>query len=248
MDYIKGVKCTAIVLAAGVGKRMKSDVPKQFMLLEGKPLLYYSLQTFQESFIQDIIVVTGKEEIEYCRHEIVEKYHFSKVRKIVAGGKERYHSVYQGLNAIEECDYVYIHDGARPFVEQRMLTDGLEVVDTMGACVIAVKAKDTIKLSDDKGIVKETPDRDYVWQVQTPQIFRYDEIKKAHELVMERDDIHITDDAFVYECAFHKPIQLVMGSYENIKITTPEDMDIAQVFLRRKKRNEALKPFDIKKK
>ena len=129
MDYMKGVKCTGIILAAGVGKRMESDVPKQFMLLEGKPLLYYSLKTFQDSFIQDIILVCGKDEIEYCREEIVDKYGFSKVRKIVAGGKERFHSVYQGLKAIEECDYVFIHDGARPFVEQRMLTDGLEVVD-----------------------------------------------------------------------------------------------------------------------
>ena len=103
----------------------------------------------------------------------------------------------------------------------------------------------TIKEVDEEGFVKNTPDRRTLWQVQTPQIFRYDEIKKAHELVMEREDINITDDAFVYECAFHKPIELVMGSYENIKITTPEDMDIAQTFLKRRRRKEALKPFGI---
>lgn len=229
-------KCCAVVLAAGVGSRMKSDRPKQFMELLGKPVLYYPLQVFQDSFIEEIVLVTGKNEIEYCKKEIVEKYGFQKVKAVVAGGKERYHSVYEGLKACGDCDYVYIHDGARPFVEHDMLEKAYTAVEQYGACVIAVKAKDTIKIADENGIVQSTPDRNMVWQMQTPQVFDYHAIKKAHELVMDRTELSITDDAYVYECAFQKPIKLVEGSYENIKITTPEDMDIAKRFL--EKRNQ----------
>lgn len=231
MNLTEKAKCCAIVLAAGVGKRMKSDKPKQFMLLEGKPLLYYSLKTFQESFIDEIILVTGSEEIAYCQEEIVNRYGFNKVQAVVAGGKERYHSVYEGLKAVKDCSYVFIHDGARPFVNDEMLERAYQAVQETGACVVGVKAKDTIKVADDEDFVVETPNRNYLWQVQTPQVFQYEEIKKAHELVMERTDVVITDDAFVYECAFGKQVKLVEGDYRNIKITTPEDMLVARAFL-----------------
>ena len=224
-------RCCAIVLAAGVGKRMKSNMPKQFRLLEGKPLLYYALNTFQESFIDDIILVTGAEEISYCQEEIVDRYGFCKVRAVVAGGRERYHSVYEGLKAIKDCKYVFIHDGARPFVDNVMLERAYQAVEENDACVVGVKAKDTIKVADEEGFVVQTPNRNYLWQVQTPQVFEYRAIKKAHELVMQRQDVVITDDAFVYECAYHKPVKLVEGSYTNIKITTPEDMVVAKAFL-----------------
>lgn len=227
-------KCSAIILAAGVGKRMNSKVPKQFMELEGKPVLYYALKTFQESFIEELVLVTGAAEIEFCKKEIVDKYGFDKVKAVVAGGKERYHSVCEGLKAVEHADYVYIHDGARPFVEQRMLERAYEEVEKHNACVIAVKAKDTIKIADKDGFVQMTPDRSRVWQVQTPQVFEFQAIKKAHEIVIQSDDIAITDDAMVYEAAFGKPVKLVEGSYENIKITTPEDMEIAQSLLRKR--------------
>ena len=226
-------KCSAIVLAAGVGKRMQSDIPKQYMLLEGKPLLYYALKTFQESFIEEIILVTGSSEVEYCKNEIVEKYGLDKVKKVVPGGKERYHSVYEGLKAVENCEYVYIHDGARPFVDTGMLERAYEAVERTGACVIGVKAKDTIKIADENGMVDYTPNRALVWQVQTPQVFNYQSIKEAHEIVMAKEDILITDDAMVYETAFGKPVRLVEGKYENIKITTPEDMAIAETFLKK---------------
>lgn len=224
-------KCCAIVLAAGVGKRMKSKTPKQFMLLEGKPLLYYSLHTFQESFIDDMILVTGADEISYCQEKIVDFYGFSKVRAVVVGGKERYHSVYEGLKAAGDCKYVFIHDGARPFVDHEMLERSYEAVKENGACVVGVKAKDTIKVADEDDFVVQTPNRNYLWQVQTPQVFDYPAIKKAHELVMQRQDVVITDDASVYECAYHRPVKLVEGSYTNIKITTPEDMVVAKAFL-----------------
>ena len=229
-------KCSAIVLAAGVGKRMQSDIPKQYMLLEGKPLLYYALKTFQESFVEEIVLVTGSTEVEYCKDEIVEKYGLDKVKKIVPGGKERYHSVYEGLKAIENCQYVYIHDGARPFVDEEMLERAYEAVEQTKACVIGVKAKDTIKIANEDGMVDYTPIRDLVWQVQTPQVFEYQLIKEAHEIVMAKENIMITDDAMVYETAFGKPIKLVEGKYENIKITTPEDMGIADTFLKNLKK------------
>ncbi len=230
-------KCSAIILAAGVGRRMNSTIPKQFMKLGGKPVLYYALQTFQESFINELVLVTGAAEIDFCKREIVDKYGFDKVKAVVAGGKERYHSVYEGLKAVGDGDYVFIHDGARPFVELDMLERAYIEVEKSNACVIAVKAKDTVKIADKEGFVKTTPDRNLVWQVQTPQVFEFQAIKKAHEMIMDRDDIMITDDAMVYEAAFEKPVKLVEGSYENIKITTPEDMEIARIFLQKRINN-----------
>lgn len=230
-------KCSAIILAAGVGKRMNSKIPKQFMELEGKPVLYYALKTFQESFIDQLVLVTGASEVDFCKKEIVDKYGFHKVKAVVAGGRERYHSVYEGLKAVEEADYVFIHDGARPFVELDMLERAYAEVEINKACVIAVKAKDTVKIADKDGFVKTTPDRSLVWQVQTPQVFEFQAIKKAYEIVMQQDDIAITDDAMVYEAAFGKPVKLVEGSYENIKLTTPEDMEIAHIFLQKRINN-----------
>ena len=153
---------------------------------------------------------------------------------MVAGGKERYHSVYEGLKAVEDAEYVFIHDGARPFVEVDMLERAYQEVEESSACVIAVKAKDTVKIADENGFVRTTPDRNRVWQVQTPQVFVYKQIKEAHKIVMNRENINITDDAMVYETAFGRPVKLVEGSYENIKITTPEDMEVANVFLRKR--------------
>ena len=229
-------KCCAIVLAAGVGKRMRSNTPKQFMKLGDKPVVYYSLKAFEESFIEEIVLVTGEHEIQFCQEEIVQKYGFTKVKAVVAGGAERYLSVYEGLKACGSCDYVYIHDGARPFVDERMMESAYEAVEEFGACVIAVKAKDTVKIADENGIILNTPDRNRVWQMQTPQVFNYQMIKEAHEKIIYRTDLPITDDAYVYEYVFGKPIKLVEGSYENIKITTPEDMEIANIFLSKREK------------
>ena len=129
---------TAIVLAAGQGKRMHSKVQKQFLEIQGYPVLYYSLRCFQESpLIQDIILVTGEESISYCKEEIVQKYGFTKVSAVIPGGKERYDSVYAGLCECRDCEYVLIHDGARPFVTEEILKRGLQKVKETGACVIA---------------------------------------------------------------------------------------------------------------
>lgn len=221
----------AIVLAAGQGKRMKSKVQKQYLLIKEKPVLYYTLNAFEKSpLISEIVLVTGKDEIEYCQQEIVEKYGFSKVQKIVPGGKERYHSVYEGIKAIEEADYVFIHDGARPFVDEDMIARVCAAVEEHKACVVGMPVKDTIKIADDTGFAEQTPDRRKVWQVQTPQSFEYQLIKDAYEKLLAEEPEGITDDAMVVETMTEHKVKLVEGSYRNIKITTPEDLDIATIF------------------
>lgn len=227
-------KYTAIVLAAGKGSRMQSAVPKQYLELCGKPVLYYSLAAFEESFIDEIILVAGKDDISYCKEQIVERYGFQKVTKIIAGGAERYLSVYQGLLAAEEADYVYIHDGARPFVDVAILSDAKACVEQYQACVAGMPVKDTIKIVDAEDFAKETPERKYVWQVQTPQVFSYALVREAYDMLMEDQDAYsVTDDAMVVETMLNYPVKLFRASYKNIKITTPEDLQIAELFVQR---------------
>lgn len=232
-----GKKCVAIVLAAGKGKRMNSDTLKQYMLLKGKPLLYYCLKTFEDSFVDEVVLVTFTEEIEYCRKEIVEKYGLSKVNKIVTGGKERYHSVAAGLNAIEDADYVFIHDGARPFVTEDILEKLFRDACEFGSAICAVRVKDTIKIADDQGFAITTPNRHSLWQMQTPQTFEFAVIKEAYRNLIDSEvrilsqGIEVTDDAMVLETFTNRKIRLTEGDYHNIKITTPEDLEIGEVFL-----------------
>ena len=231
---MKRERHAAIVLAAGKGSRMQSNIPKQFMLLMGKPVIYYALKTFEDSFVDEIILVTGEGQQDYCRQEIVEKYQFHKVSKIVAGGEERFDSVYRGLSELSGADYVYIHDGARPFVTQRILEDARDCVLQYQACAVGMPAKDTIKIVDDETFVRETPPRKYVWAMQTPQVFSYPLIKEAYDrLYMEENLPAMTDDAMVLEYMFDKSVKLLKGSYENIKITTPEDLIFAAEILRK---------------
>ena len=227
--------CAAIVLAAGRGKRMRSEVPKQYLMLEDKPIIYYALKVFQESFINQVILVTAAEEIEYCRQNIVEKYKFDKVTHIVAGGKERYHSVYEGLKAAK-ADYIFIHDGARPFVTEEILERAYASVCQYGACVVGMPVKDTIKIADGNCFAVSTPSRDKVWMIQTPQVFAFDVILQAYASLMEKEEellqksVKITNDAMAVETFTDWKVKLVEGSYENIKITTPEDLQIAKAF------------------
>ena len=231
------MKTTAIVLAGGRGKRMNSTVPKQFLMIKDKPVLYYSLKAFEDSFVDSVILVTSEDDREYCQKEIVDRYGFYKVDKIVTGGKERYHSVLNGIKAAGECEYVFIHDGARPFVTQDMLERLLECVKENHACVAGMPVKDTIKIASEDGYIETTPKRELVWMIQTPQVFDYALIKKAY-LILEKEEysllqkgISITDDAMVVEMLVGESVKLVEGSYQNIKITTPEDLAIAEGFL-----------------
>ncbi len=229
-------KTVAIVLAAGRGKRMQSDVAKQYLLVKDKPVLYYSLKAFQDSVVDEIILVTAESEIAYCKAEIVEKYKITKVSKIVAGGKERYHSVYNGLRECEEATVVFIHDGARPFVDNDIICRNMAAVKEYGACVTGMPVKDTIKIADDNGFVKETPRRDLIWTIQTPQTFSYELIKKAYDTFFEKEETYckqynVTDDSMVAEIFGGLKVRLVEGSYNNVKITTPEDMVLAETIL-----------------
>ncbi|MDD5798552.1 MAG: 2-C-methyl-D-erythritol 4-phosphate cytidylyltransferase [Clostridiaceae bacterium] len=240
-------RCTAIVLAAGQGKRMGTKTQKQYLNLCGYPVLWHCLHTFEESaVIDDIILVTGENQIDYCRTEFVEKYGFRKICKIVAGGAERYHSVLNGLRAMEKnaCEdgYVFIHDGARPFVDEPMLERVYADVCKYEACVVGMPVKDTIKIADTDGFIKETPKRCLVWQIQTPQVFSaslicyaYEELGRREKELLDRG-IQITDDAMVVEEICGRKVRLTEGSYENMKLTTPEDLEIAETFLRRKNR------------
>lgn len=225
--------CTAIVLAAGQGKRMKTTVHKQYLLLAGKPILYYSLKVFQDSdLIDEIVLVAGAGEETYCRERFVEEYHFTKVKKIVSGGEERYHSVWNALKETKEEGYVFIHDGARPFVDGAMIGRAYEEVEKYKACVVGMPVKDTIKLADANGFVADTPPRNRLWMVQTPQVFEAALVKEAYGRLMEEEISGVTDDAMVVERMMEFPVKLVEGSYENIKITTPEDLKQAEVFCR----------------
>ena len=224
-------KYVAIVLAAGAGKRMNSSVRKQYMELSGKPVIYYSLKAFEESSVSEIVLVVGAGEIDYCRQDIVEKYNLTKVKTIVEGGKERYHSVYEGLKTIKNADYVLIHDGARPFVDMELIRRLTEMVEQCGACVVGMPVKDTIKVVNSEGFAEATLDRSKLWQIQTPQTFSYPLIYEAYQKVIAEKDGTVTDDAMVLEHATGHAVKIIEGSYRNIKITTPEDLLVAEAFL-----------------
>lgn len=222
----------AIVLAAGQGRRMESKVPKQYLQLGGREVLYYSLRAFEESQVDEIILVTGEDEIPWCREHIVRKYGFSKVKQIIPGGEERYDSVYAGLLAAAPCDYVLIHDGARPFVTGAIIERVLSGAAEYGSCTAGMPVKDTIKVVDEAGMAEDTPDRKSLWAIQTPQGFSYPVIFEAHERFREGSyRVPVTDDTMLAEMFLRKRTKLMEGSYKNIKVTTPEDMELAEVFL-----------------
>lgn len=229
-------KNTAIVLAAGKGTRMRSQTAKQYLLIKGKPVLYYSLKAFEDCpFIDEVILVTAENEKEYCRREIVEKYGFLKVTQLISGGSERYESVFYGLLSVKNCSYVYIHDGARPFVTQEMLNRLHADVKEYRACVAGMPVKDTIKISDENGFIADTPNRELVWQIQTPQVFSYELVFSAYQKLFadltEGKKVQVTDDAMVVEYASDNRVKLTEGSYSNFKITTPEDLILADALV-----------------
>ncbi len=230
------MKHVGIIMAAGKGTRMETDTPKQFLCADGKPILYYSLQTMQDSFIDEIILVTGEDYIEYCRREIVEKFSFSKVKKIVAGGAERSDSVYAGLQEVvnPEHSYVYIHDGARPMLTHDILSRAREDVEAFGSSITAVPSKDTVKIVDSKNFVKTTPDRSLLWNVQTPQAFMCDDLLAAYHELRRAGNVAVTDDSQVCELFGRLPMHITMGDYRNIKITTPDDLITLEKFLQKK--------------
>lgn len=223
---------TAIVLSAGKGTRMNSSVAKQYMELAGKPVLYHALKAFEDSIVDEVVVVAGEHDIEYVKKDIVEKYSFNKVSAVVCGGAYRFESVYNGLCAVsEKCETVFIHDGARPLVTSEMISELYLAVKEKGAVVAACPAKDTIKVVGDDNEVIDTPERKTLWQVQTPQVFEYQLVKEAYDRLIESGDVSATDDAMVVENYGKAKVYLVDTGYSNIKITTPEDMRIAEILM-----------------
>ena len=228
-------KITAIVLAAGSGSRMKSKTKKQFIEIKGKPVIWYSLFEFEKSRVDEIILVTGKEDIDYCKKEIVEKYNLKKIKNVVAGGSERYESVYNGLKEVTG-NIVLIHDGARPLINNEIIERSIEGTIKSDACVVVVPVKDTIKRANKEGYIIDTPNRSELWITQTPQSFKTDLVKMAYKKMKEELEkgnttLNITDDAMVVEEFTTNQVRFVQGDYKNIKVTTPEDIDIAELFI-----------------
>ncbi len=223
-------KVTAIVLAAGSGSRMKSSTKKQFMDLKGKPVIWYSLFAFEKSCVDQIVLVTGQEDIEYCQKNIIEKYGFRKVDAVVAGGKERYESVYNGLKKVTG-DTVLIHDGARPLICNEIINRCIEGAELYSACVAGMPVKDTVKIVKENNVVECTPDRNKVWITQTPQAFRYDLVEEAYNNMIGSGAVNVTDDAMVVEQFTGHEVRFVRGDYSNIKITTPEDVALAETLI-----------------
>jgi 2-C-methyl-D-erythritol 4-phosphate cytidylyltransferase len=223
-------KACAVIVAGGKGKRINAGINKQFLEINGKPIIYYTLKAFEiHEDIKSIVLVAAPEEVEYCKREIVQKYEFSKVTRIVSGGAERRDSVFNGLKAVENSEIVVIHDGARPFVNSNAITQGIKFASLYGASSCSVSPKDTIKVRDENGFSKETLNRNTLACLQTPQCFKYDIIYKCHEKVQELEN-NFTDDTSVVEYFQHR-VYLYPGDYRNIKITTPEDLLIAKSLL-----------------
>ena len=285
-----GRQIGAVILAAGQGKRMHTKVAKQFLELKGKPLLCQTLEDFQKSSVDLIVLVAGEELICYCEKEIVQAWGFSKVKAVVPGGKERYHSVYEGLKALfpvfkpepsgcvhpvftpglsgcvrpvskpgasgfvfsggdedglwhddaaflkggeDEEWYVLIHDGARPLVSEAVIQRAIEGAVKYRACVVGVPVKDTIKVSSPEGFASGTPDRKTLWQIQTPQAFDFGLLFNAYGRMLNQPGCQegITDDGMVVEAMTSCPVKLIEGDYRNIKVTTWEDLLVAEAFL-----------------
>ena len=227
------MKVIALIPAAGMGKRMMAGVNKQYLFLAGIPIVARTISVFENSpLVDDIYVITPEAEIPYCRAQVVEAFRFTKVRAIVPGGAERQHSVLNGLRAVADPapgDVILIHDGVRPFVTGEIIARSVETALNNDGALVAVPAKDTIKVARD-GVVTDTPPRETLWQAQTPQAFRYEVIRRAHEKAADEGFLG-TDDASLVE-RLNGDVHLVMGDYRNIKITTPEDLILAEAFLK----------------
>ncbi len=221
------MKVSVVIPAAGQGKRMQSETNKQFLELKGKEVLARTLEKFELDMIDEVIVVTGEDDVKYCQKEIVDKYNFTKVKKVVAGGKTRQNSVYNGLKEVaEDSDIVMIHDGVRPFVSLSMIKRTLKEVKNYEAVAVGVSVKDTIKVTNKDNIIINTPDRSKLVAVHTPQVFKKDLIIKAYQEALA-DNYIGTDSSSLVE-KMNKAVKVINSSYKNIKITTPDDLLVAE--------------------
>ena len=225
------VKSVAIIAAGGLGKRMRADVPKQYLLLSGRPILTHTVARFEAAqTIGEIILVVPPRETDYVAREIVEKYGISKVTDIVAGGKERQDSVRNGIRHIgSDVDIVAIHDGARPFIVTELIDAAVRKARDVGAVTLGVPVKDTVKRVREDGIIEETLKRDEIWLTQTPQVFARDIIEDAYRWAYA-GGYRATDDSRLVEMT-GRAVGMIQGTYDNIKITTREDLLLAEAII-----------------
>lgn len=224
-------KLGIIIVAAGRGSRMGTKESKQYLLLDGKPIIVHTLERFEKmSAVEEIVLVTGREDLQRCG-EYADQYGLTKLKHIIPGGVERQDSVHQGLLALDaSTEWVMVHDGVRPFAHEDHVLACLQRVKETGAAVLAVPVKDTIKVVRQDGTIESTPDRSSLWAIQTPQAFRFALLLEAHEKA-QQEGFHGTDDAMLVERLGHS-VSVVPSDYYNIKITTPEDLPWAQWILR----------------
>lgn len=219
-----------VIVAAGSGSRMNMGINKQFIKLKDKEIIVYTLEKFyKHKSIDEIVVVVKEEEEEFFRKEIIDKYNFKNI-KLAYGGKERQNSVYNGLKLLDKkCDIVLVHDGARPFISEKLIDNCIEEAKNHNAVVVGVPVKDTIKVINEENDIVDTPERSKLWAVQTPQTFNYDVLVKSYEDAFE-NNFYGTDDAMLVERIGYK-VKMIEGSYNNIKITTQEDLNIGNQIL-----------------
>ena len=222
----------AIIPAAGIGARMRSDQAKQFIDLCGKPILAVTLNHFQKcSLVDKIVVVVSEDDVDYCNREIVDRYQQSKVCMVVAGGKRRQDSVRKGLESVGDlCKWVLIHDGVRPLVTTGLIEKVIKAAKKFRAVITGLPVKETVKELDDQGMVSQSVHRSHLWLIQTPQIFQFEDINLAHQKAIQDGWEEATDDAFLIE-KMGIPVKIIKGEENNIKITTPRDLDIARFLM-----------------
>ena len=222
----------AIIPAAGIGARMGFEKAKQFIDLCGKPILAVTLSHFQKcNLVDKIVLVVSQDDVDYCKREIVDRYKLSKVFKVIVGGKRRQDSVRNGVEAVaDSCRWVLIHDGVRPLVTNGLIERVIKVVKDFRAVITGLPVKETVKEIDGQGSVLRSVDRSQLWLIQTPQIFRWEDINLAHQEAVKHGWEEATDDAFLIE-KMGIPVKIIEGEGNNIKVTTPQDLDIARFLI-----------------
>lgn len=222
---------SVVIVSAGRGSRMKADINKQFLKIRGKEVIAHTIDKFYNNKnIGEIIIVVREDEKEFFKANIIDKYGYKNI-KIAFGGQERQDSVYNGLKVLDKnCEIVLIHDGARPFVTDEIIEKSIKCAKKYNCAIVGVPVKDTIKIVNENNDVCDTPNRNTLWSIQTPQVFDYSLIMNAHEKA-KADEYYGTDDSMLMEYLGYN-VKVVEGSYNNIKITTPEDLKIAEEILR----------------
>ena len=224
-------RIAVLIPAAGQGKRMGAAIKKPYLQLNDKPVLSHTIDRFEHnSVVDEIFVIVDDSDFKTCKTNVLDPYRYKKVRELISGGETRQRSVFNGLCALaEDVDYVIVHDGVRPFINDEIISKCLEATAQWGAAVSAVPVKETIKVANENLFIAYTPDRQLLWRVQTPQVFRTSLLESAHKKAIE-DGTDAPDDATLVE-RLGSPVKLVMGSYQNVKLTTPEDMLTAETII-----------------